>query len=137
MPFKRRQNGLAGSSRELLAPTSSVPSSPSPQRFVSKPSGRGLQRAGIPPRSLPSSSSHGRLAEDDEAVRLREDDDALNEVIMAVDVKDKGTVGCCFYIARQEKLHFMEDAKLGGLETVETRTSSVKRTCSLYQNQNY
>ena len=38
---------------------------------------------------------------------------------MAVDVKVRGTVGCSYYVAREEKLYFMEDVKLGGLEVVD------------------
>lgn len=48
-----------------------------------------------------------------------EDLDELNEVIMAVDLKDYGTVGCCYYVAREEKLYFMEDIKFGGADVVE------------------
>ena len=47
------------------------------------------------------------------------DDDTLNEIIMAVDVKSRGTVGCAYYIAREQKLYFMEDVKLGGPDIVE------------------
>ena len=71
--------------------------------------------------SLPLRSIY---SENEEAIRQREDDDALNEIIMAVDVKNKGTVGCSYYVARQEKLYIMDDAELGGLEVVKTRGSS-------------
>lgn len=47
-----------------------------------------------------------------------EEADHLNEVIMAIDLRDRGTVGCCYYVAREEKLYLMEDAKHGGLEVV-------------------
>jgi len=48
--------------------------------------------------------------------------DALNEVIMAVDLHERNTVGCCYYVARDEKLYFMEDAKLGGVDVVDACT---------------
>jgi DNA mismatch repair protein MSH5 len=48
------------------------------------------------------------------------DADALNEVVMAVDLRGRGTVGCAYYVAREEKLFFMEDARLGGVESVES-----------------
>jgi DNA mismatch repair protein MSH5 len=51
----------------------------------------------------------------------QQDADALNEVIMAVDVKERGTVGCCYYVARDEKLFFMEDMKLGGIDAIDSR----------------
>jgi DNA mismatch repair protein MSH5 len=50
-----------------------------------------------------------------------EDFDALNEVVMAVDLRDYGTVGCAYYVAREETMYFMEDAKLGGKEMIELR----------------
>lgn len=39
---------------------------------------------------------------------------------MAVDVKDRMTIGCCYYVAREEKLALMEDVKLGSLEMIQT-----------------
>ncbi len=39
---------------------------------------------------------------------------------MAVDLRDKGTVGCAYYVAQDEKLYFMEDVKFGGPEILET-----------------
>ena len=38
---------------------------------------------------------------------------------MAVDLKERGTVGCCYYVAREEKLYFMEDVQLGGVDVVD------------------
>ena len=42
--------------------------------------------------------------EDNADVDNREENDSLNEVIMAVDLKERGTVGCCYYVAREEKV---------------------------------
>ncbi|KXL49566.1 MAG: hypothetical protein FE78DRAFT_139733 [Acidomyces sp. 'richmondensis'] len=47
------------------------------------------------------------------------DVDALEEIIMGVNVTERGTVGCAYYAAREETLYFMEDAKLGGVDIVE------------------
>lgn len=55
----------------------------------------------------------------DHNAELDPDADSLNEVVMAVDIRDRGTVGCSYYVAREEKLYFMEDAKLCGLEIIE------------------
>lgn len=57
-------------------------------------------------------------------IEEREENDALNEVVMAVDLKERGTVGCCYYVAREEKLYFMEDVKHGGLGIIDTRKQS-------------
>ena len=58
--------------------------------------------------------------EDDEAIAEREEDDSLNEVVMAVDMKERGTVGCCYYVAREEKFYILEDVECGGLEVIDT-----------------
>lgn len=47
------------------------------------------------------------------------DADALQEIVMAVDMRDRGTVGCSYYVAREEKLYFMEDVKFGSMDTVD------------------
>lgn len=39
---------------------------------------------------------------------------------MAVNLTDRGTVGCAYYVAREEKLYFMEDLKLGGVDIVDS-----------------
>ena len=59
--------------------------------------------------------------EDDKAILDREEDDDANEVIMAIDLRNRDTVGCCYYVAREEKLHFMGDVKFGGMDVIDTR----------------
>lgn len=54
--------------------------------------------------------------------------DQLNEVIMAIDCRDRGTVGCCYYIAAEEKLYLMHDVKHGGLEVVQACKSVISWT---------
>lgn len=58
--------------------------------------------------------------EDDIAIDEREDADSLNEVIMCVDMRDRGTVGCCYYVARDQKLFVMPDVTCGGIEVIDT-----------------
>ncbi|KAK0845768.1 hypothetical protein LTS02_015182 [Friedmanniomyces endolithicus] len=43
----------------------------------------------------------------------------LSEVVMAVNLTERGTVGCAYYVAREEKLYFLEDVKLGGPNIVD------------------
>lgn len=50
-----------------------------------------------------------------------DEDDALSEVIVALDLRNRETVGCCYYVAREAKLWFLPDVKLGGLETIQIR----------------
>jgi DNA mismatch repair protein MSH5 len=84
----------------------------------------------VPPVSI----SHGRTAfstydqaagqndyvETDVEVIQRENSDAMNEIIMAIDMKERGTIGCAYYVAREEKICLMDDIKMAGLETIET-----------------
>lgn len=44
----------------------------------------------------------------------------MNEVILAVDMRERGTIGCAYYVTREEKLCLMEDIKMAGLEIVDT-----------------
>ena len=48
------------------------------------------------------------------------DAEALSEVIMAVDLIDRGNIGCAYYVARTETLYFMEDVRMGDAEMVDT-----------------
>ncbi|KMP04127.1 ATP binding / damaged DNA binding [Coccidioides immitis RMSCC 3703] len=47
-------------------------------------------------------------------------DDDLCQIIMAIDMKDRGTVGCSYYVAEQKKLYIVEDIVSGGMDVVET-----------------
>lgn len=64
-------------------------------------------------------SEAANALEDDANVQDRELDDSLDQVIMAVDMRDKGTVGCCYYVAKEEKLYMMDDVKSGGIEVID------------------
>jgi DNA mismatch repair protein MSH5 len=46
--------------------------------------------------------------------------DLLEEIILAINVTDRGSVGCAYYVARDEKLYFMEDIQLGGPDIVDS-----------------
>lgn len=63
-------------------------------------------------------------AEQDDVIN----DDTLSEVIMAVDMTPRGTVGCCYYVAREEKLYFMEDIQIGDADIVDTCKYNVKKS---------
>lgn len=61
----------------------------------------------------------------------REDDDTLNEVIMAVDLLPRGVVGCSYYVARDEKMFFMEDIPFGNVDIIDTLRLSIEPTVIL------
>ncbi|PGH07736.1 hypothetical protein AJ79_06213 [Helicocarpus griseus UAMH5409] len=55
----------------------------------------------------------------------------LCQVVMAIDMKERGTVGCCYYVADEEKLYMLEDITSGGLEAIETLKLDVEPTLVL------
>jgi enterochelin esterase-like enzyme len=48
-------------------------------------------------------------------------EELLDHVIVAVDIKEMGIVGCAYYVAREEILFCMEDLPRGGVESIELR----------------
>lgn len=44
----------------------------------------------------------------------------MNEIIMAIDMKKNGNIGCAYYITAQETLYLLEDVAMAGIELVET-----------------
>lgn len=51
------------------------------------------------------------------------DDDDLDQVIMGVDVRDAGTVGCSYYSAQNETLYILGDMRSGNAELVDLCSS--------------
>lgn len=131
--FKRHASGLMVSSSHTPRPSSVSLSSnirstsrSTPRRSGGHPPSKPSQsrrsvtsqEAPVPPVPDPCLSPLPHEADDDGG---NLDEDSLNEVVMAVDIRNKGTVGCSYYVAREEKLYFMEDMKLGGTAVVESR----------------
>ncbi|KAF2862781.1 hypothetical protein K470DRAFT_166767 [Piedraia hortae CBS 480.64] len=59
------------------------------------------------------------------------DVDTLAEVVMAVNMTERGTIGCAYYVAWEEKLCFMEDAKQGSADIVEALKLFIEPTVVL------
>jgi DNA mismatch repair protein MSH5 len=136
MGFKRRRLSSKASSSQQ--PTSSSQPSSRPKPFArlasvtrsiplstpSLPAHPRQSRLSLgPPSSLsPASRFRNEDAlplETDAEIQAREDSDEMNEVIMAVDMRDKSTVGCSYYNPREEKLYIMQDIKMAGLDIVD------------------
>ena len=47
-------------------------------------------------------------------------DDGLEQVIMAIDMRDSGTVGCSYYSSQEETLYLMGDIQFGGSEFIDS-----------------
>ncbi|KFY12425.1 hypothetical protein V491_06792 [Pseudogymnoascus sp. VKM F-3775] len=119
----RRSTKAQFSRQGSVLRTSLPPSSPVLPKLVSaKRTSFGLStsHANNGSSSLSRISNHAPEIESEAEVQDREDADALNEIIMAIDMRDRGTLGCAYYIAREEKLFLMEDIKLSGLDIVDT-----------------
>ncbi|CCC04881.1 putative MSH5 protein [Sordaria macrospora k-hell] len=94
------------------------------------------------PTTARSSTSHrptytATLSCHDEAEeeRYREQtSDALNEVIMAVDMNRDGKVGCAYYVVLDETLVIEEDVSMGGIETVATLVLQAQPTTIMVPN---
>ncbi|KAI0125765.1 muts domain V-domain-containing protein [Xylariales sp. AK1849] len=97
-----------------------LPAHPQRQRLSLRPSSH--RRLSATP--LQSLEEEEDLADDPFAA----DADALNEVIMAIDMKDNGKLGCAYYIVADETLFLLEDVAMAGVEIVETLLLYAKPT---------
>jgi hypothetical protein len=70
----------------------------------------------LPSSRAPSSnrSSFDYDPENESQISEREDCDDVNHVIMAIDMNNKGAIGCSYYVARDEKLYMLQDVNAGG-----------------------
>lgn len=69
---------------------------------------------------LPGLESSVYNTTDDDMLQQSIDDD-LGQVIMAMDMRDSGIVGCSYYSAQEETLYLMGDISFAGNETVDSR----------------
>ncbi|CRG85001.1 MutS protein homolog 5 [Talaromyces islandicus] len=57
-------------------------------------------------------------------------DDSV-QVIMAVDLKERGTVGCCYYVAQEQQLRILGDIQLGGKDIIDMLILEINPTTIL------
>lgn len=145
MAYKRRRS-ISGTSPQHLSssrgqssrlssvPNGPLPSSPSLPPFL--PAQRNAEKAAashvahaVSPRL--EDVAHAVSFEADDETQLREETDAVNEVIMAVDMRDRGTIGCAYYLAREEKLCLIGEIKMAGLDIIDTLKLHVQPTTIL------
>jgi hypothetical protein len=68
----------------------------------------------------------------DAEIRAEEaEDESLDHVIMAIDIRDRDTVGCAYYIARQQSLMCMEDVTGGEKDVLDMLKLDVQPTILL------
>lgn len=56
---------------------------------------------------------------DDEALEQSIDDD-FGQVIVAIDMRESGTIGCSYYSAQEETLYLMGDIRFAGNDTIDS-----------------
>lgn len=66
--------------------------------------------------------------ENESDIQERENEDSMDEIIMAVELKERGTIGCAYYIAREERLCMMTDISMAGLDMIDTLKIHVEPT---------
>jgi hypothetical protein len=128
IPFRHKTSRGSGSSRSSRT---SATSRRSEVRAVSTtssaPSRRRQDDTRAPTEQVDSRIASPSVREDDTTTeRENTDDDTLIEVVMAIDMTPRGTVGCCYYVSREEKLYFMEDIQIGDVNIVDTREDPVR-----------
>ena len=74
---------------------------------------RAASEASGPPPEINVVSQQNTVHDEDEP------DISINEVVMALDMRERGTIGCCYYAAAKEALYLMADIKSAGLEVVD------------------
>ncbi|KAF6234396.1 hypothetical protein HO173_007429 [Letharia columbiana] len=68
------------------------------------------------------------VARENEIEGEQEEDSDPDEVIMCVDMRERGTVGCCYYESSTGSLHLVEDIQCGGLEMIGTLKLHIQPT---------
>jgi hypothetical protein len=119
IPFRHKASSSYASSRSGRSRRTSASSSSRHSASTSTPVQRARRQRGpfVHDSTSTRAPSEGLMRDDGpNAVQI---DETLNEVIMAVDMTPRGTVGCCYYVARAEKLFFMEDIQLGDVDVVD------------------
>lgn len=108
----------------------SVGTAPSRRSSGSSLQGRGYHRVSRDASVRPTSSvgthtyaDEARSGTDAVSGAAREeypDVELLSEIIMAVNLTDRGAIGCAYYVAQTETLYFMEDVQMGDAEMVDS-----------------
>lgn len=126
MPSSKRQRGQASPASSNRFKSRLPPSRRGPIASRSQQS-RPLDSTPLsaPPSSVRrDQSSHTNAAivspPGNDGLQDQSADEELDQVIMAIDMKERETVGCCYYVAQEEKLYLLEDVRSGGIEIIET-----------------
>ena len=121
-PVSNRSNGFRTSSIAQSPPTRQLQQTRKSLQYLTKrvsPHPPGTRNSSVAPSSLPHAAhTHSRIPssalfadsvrpENDAEVAEREQSDNLDEVIMAVEMQNRGNVGCAYYLPREQTLYMV------------------------------
>lgn len=126
LSHSRQELNRALGSTQSPASGSSMRSSPALPPYPQARTGR----VSLPPRS---SASFKPVRHGGSSLTYPDDSepDVVNEIIMAIDMKENGTIGCAYYVALDEALFLLQDIPLAGIELVEMLILHVEPTTVL------
>lgn len=124
---KRQSSATSVTSRTSRAPTSRQTTPPLSIKRPSLASQQQPQRRRVKIASLPRSPRQQSINQvpasqsslQSAVIEAYDIDESLDIVVVALDIKERGTVGCAYYVAREERLFCMEDIFNGGMDVVE------------------
>lgn len=135
-PFKRKRQASCTSSTARSSQRRgsqggrstrpSAPSHPFPQRKPTDYTRRQAANNLLTPRNATPSQEQPH-----NVVRNEEANEDLDQVVMAIDRQQKGTIGCAYYVAREEKLYCLQDVINGNPDTIETCEFRMLRVTAL------
>jgi hypothetical protein len=128
----------SSSSRQVSISRRNTPLASSKRPAESQEGQRKRQRAQQPLSRLrghsntPSSHAPPTTSQLDAEIRAEEaEDEFLDHVVMAIDIRDRDTVGCAYYVAQQQSLICMEDIVGGGTEVLDVLKLDIQPTILL------
>ncbi|RKF63192.1 MutS protein-like protein 5 [Erysiphe neolycopersici] len=78
-------------------------------------------------QSIAKSEDTGSSSE----VQSHEESDEIHEIFMAVDLRNRETIGCAYYSPREQRLYLVEDVKMTSLNIIDTLKLQIQPTVIL------
>lgn len=126
LAHSRQELNRALSSVQSLTSRSSLHSSPSLPSYPQARTGRISLASRSEALSTPVRHEEYSLDHSEDS-----EPDVLNEIIVAIDMKENGTVGCAYYVAVDEALFLLQDIPFAGIELVEMLLLHIEPTTVL------
>ena len=79
-------------------------------------------------RALSEAAAHSSKSVDHRNDAIASEDEEVerevsNEVIMAIDMRNRDTIGSAYFVTAQETLYVLADIRYGGIDTIDKRMS--------------